>query len=105
MACLCLKQTGSAAGVGSSDGPLSGMWQGVTPREAASVSSAETALCSCAELCMLGTAAAYSSVASFGMLVNLSVAAVIGAWTVYSTWVFGFNAKSRLQGTLDPKAA
>ena len=69
------------------------------------MSSAETALCSCAELCMLGMAAAYSSLASFGMLVNLSVSAVIGAWTIYSTWVFALDAKGRLQGTLNPKGA
>lgn len=54
---------------------------------------------------MLGMAAAYSSLASFGMLVNLSVSAVIGAWTIYSTWVFALDAKGRLQGTLNPKGA
>lgn len=76
--------------------------QAVEPKEAASVSSAEVALCSGSELAMLGLAAAFSDPASFSLLVSLSAAAVIGAAALYSSWVFCFGGERALQGALGP---
>ena len=79
--------------------------QAVMPREVASVSSAEVALCSCAELAMLGAAAAFSDPSSFGMLVGLSACAVAGAWAVFTAWVACFGAERQLRGALAPAEA
>lgn len=76
--------------------------QAVQPREVASVSSAEIALCSCAELAMLGTAAVFSDPSNFGMLVGLSACAVASAWAVFTAWVACFGAERRLRGALAP---
>lgn len=79
--------------------------QAVEPKEAASVSSAEIALCSASELAMLGIAAAFSEPASFTFLVNLSAGAVLGAAVLYSSWVLCFKGDQALQGTLDHSPA
>ncbi|BDA44279.1 Solute carrier family 40 member 3, chloroplastic [Coccomyxa sp. Obi] len=72
----------------------------IQPKEAASVSSAEWALCSGSELVMLGLAAAFSEPASFSLLVNLSAASVLGAACLYSTWVFACDGQRTLQAAL-----
>lgn len=79
-----------------------GVWQvqAIQPKEAASVSSAEWALCSGSELVMLGLAAAFSEPSSFSLLVNLSAGAVLGAACLYSTWVFACDGQRALQGAL-----
>ena len=59
------------------------------PAEAASVSSAELALCNISELFMLGIAAVLSEPAFFGLLINLSVTAVVGAALVFTGWALG----------------
>ena len=69
------------------------------------MSSAEISLCSCAELVMLATAAACSEPASFGLLVALSTAAVIGAWSVFTAWVACFGAERRMRSALAPAPA
>lgn len=74
--------------------------QAVQPKEAASVSSAEVALCSGSELVMLGIAASLAEPASFSLLVNLSAAAVLGAACLYSAWVFCCDGQRALQGAL-----
>ena len=77
-----------------------GRAQAIQPKEAASVSSAEVALCSGSELVMLGIAAAFSEPASFSLLVDLSAAAVLSAACLYSAWVFCCEPRRALQGAL-----
>ena len=83
------------------------MSQAVHPKEAASVSSAELALCNISELFMLGIAAALSEPHLFGLLVNLSAAAVAGAAVVFSAWALSDRVAETADGSLQisPKAA
>lgn len=74
--------------------------QAVHPKEAASVSSAELALCNISELFMLGIAAALSEPHLFGVLVNLSVAAVAGAAVIFSAWAFSGKVTESDEGSL-----
>lgn len=70
------------------------------PKEAASVSSAELALCNISELFMLGIAAALSEPHLFGVLVNLSAAAVAGAAVIFSAWALSDRVRETEEGTL-----
>jgi iron-regulated transporter 1 len=63
--------------------------QTVSPREIASASSAEMALCSFSELIMLGAAALSAGPASFPFLVYSSFAAVVAANCVFRGWAAG----------------
>lgn len=60
--------------------------QTVAPREMASASSAEMALCSFSELLMLGTAALSADPASFTLLVYTSLAAILAANLLFRWW-------------------
>ncbi|PRW39229.1 solute carrier family 40 member chloroplastic [Chlorella sorokiniana] len=60
--------------------------QTVAPREIASASSAEMALCSFSELFMLGIAAVYADPASFPLLVYASFGAVVCANLLFRSW-------------------
>ncbi|KAI7840421.1 hypothetical protein COHA_005852 [Chlorella ohadii] len=69
--------------------------QTVAPREIASASSAEMALCSFSELFMLGIAAVYADPASFPLLVYASFGAVVCANLLFRSWA------RRAQPTVD----
>ncbi|KAL4440206.1 hypothetical protein ABPG75_003207 [Micractinium tetrahymenae] len=60
--------------------------QTVAPREIASASSAEMALCSFSELLMLGIAALSADPASFPLLVYASFGAVLAANVLFRSW-------------------
>lgn len=76
------------------------MLQAVQPKEAASVSSAELALCNVSELFMLGIAAALSEPHLFGLLVNLSAAAVAGAALLFAGWALSDRVTESTEGDL-----
>lgn len=61
--------------------------QTVSPREVASASSAEMALCSLSELTMLGLAAYVITPESYSLLVYGSLAAVLASNALYSWWL------------------
>jgi iron-regulated transporter 1 len=61
--------------------------QTVSPREVASASSAEMALCSLSELIMLGLAAYVITPESYSLLVYGSFAAVLASNALYSWWL------------------
>lgn len=77
--------------------------QAVEPSEAASVSSAELALCNISELFMLGMAAILSDPSSFGLLINISVTAVVGAAVVFTAWALSKRVGIIAGGTLTAK--
>ena len=77
-----------------------GILQAVQPEEAASVSSAEIALCNVSELFMLGIAAAMSEPHLFGLLVNLSAAAVAGAALIFAGWALSDRVAESAEGEL-----
>ena len=60
--------------------------QAIPPEQAASVGSAEMALCNMSELIMLGIAAVWSEPRHFGLLVNLSAVAVSVGACLFLTW-------------------
>ena len=80
--------------------PLTPILQAVHPKEAATVSSAELALCNISELFMLGIAAAMSEPHLFGVLVNLSAAAVAGAAVTFSVWALSDKVTETEEGGL-----
>ncbi|EFN52807.1 hypothetical protein CHLNCDRAFT_138468 [Chlorella variabilis] len=63
--------------------------QTVAPREIASASSAEMALCSFSEVFMLGIAAVTANPRSFPMLVYASFSAILAANLLFRTWARG----------------
>ena len=76
--------------------------QAVDPAEAATVSSAELALCNISELFMLGIAAVLSDPSFFGLLINISVTAVAGAAAVFTAWALGERVGRVAGGSLMP---
>jgi iron-regulated transporter 1 len=78
----------SRAGLWSYDMVNAQMFQQtVSPREVASASSAEMALCSLSELTMLGLAAYVVTPASYSLLVYGSFAAVVASNVLFGRWV------------------
>ena len=60
------------------------------------MSASEVALCSLAELVILGVAAALSDSRHFGLLVLLSVSFVVTGSALYCLWVYFSNGAKRI---------
>jgi solute carrier family 40 (iron-regulated transporter), member 1 len=66
----------------------------VDPRESGTVSSVEISFCSLAELAMMGIAV-YSDPAQYGVVILLSLAAVVLSTLIYEVWI-GTGATSKM---------